>query len=71
MLQQTRVSTVIPYFDKWLKKFPDFKTLANASEEEVLKKLYYLKIKLQMKKMQLRLWICYLQRNVQWTERNG
>ena len=37
MLQQTRVSTVIPYFINWLKKFPDFQTLANASEEEVLK----------------------------------
>jgi A/G-specific adenine glycosylase len=37
MLQQTRVSTVLPYFDNWLKKFPDFNALANATEEEVLK----------------------------------
>ena len=37
MLQQTRVSTVIPYFEKWLKIFPDFLKLANANEEEVLK----------------------------------
>jgi A/G-specific adenine glycosylase len=37
MLQQTRVSTVLPYFKNWIKKFPDFKTLALASEEEVLK----------------------------------
>ena len=37
MLQQTRVSTVLPYFDKWLKDFPDFHTLANVSEVEVLK----------------------------------
>lgn len=37
MLQQTRVETVIPYFDRWLKAFPDLKALADASEEEVLK----------------------------------
>jgi A/G-specific adenine glycosylase len=37
MLQQTRVSTVLPYFERWMSKFPDFSTLANASEEQVLK----------------------------------
>jgi len=37
MLQQTRVSTVLPYFANWLEKFPDFQTLASATEEEVLK----------------------------------
>ena len=37
MLQQTRVSTVLPYFDNWLNKFPDFRALAGATEEEVLK----------------------------------
>ncbi|SVD68401.1 uncharacterized protein METZ01_LOCUS421255, partial [marine metagenome] len=37
MLQQTRVATVLPYFDRWLKKYPDFATLADASETEVLK----------------------------------
>ena len=37
MLQQTRVSTALPYFETWIKKFSDFKTLALASEEEVLK----------------------------------
>ncbi len=36
MLQQTRVETVIPYFEKWMKKFPDVKILANASERDVL-----------------------------------
>jgi len=36
MLQQTRVETVIPYFEKWMKLFPDVKTLANASERDVL-----------------------------------
>ena len=37
MLQQTRVSTVLPYFDRWVNKFPDFQTLAVASEEKVVK----------------------------------
>ena len=37
MLQQTRVSTVLPYFENWLTKFPNFQALACATEEEVLK----------------------------------
>ena len=37
MLQQTRVSTVLPYFENWLTKFPNFQVLACATEEEVLK----------------------------------
>lgn len=37
MLQQTQVDTVLPYFERWLKIFPNFKTLAEASEEEVVK----------------------------------
>ena len=37
MLQQTRVSTVLPYFANWLKKFPSFTALAKANEEDVLK----------------------------------
>ncbi len=37
MLQQTRVSTVLPYFDRWLKKFPCFEDLASAPEDRVLK----------------------------------
>lgn len=36
MLQQTRVETVIPYFEKWMKLFPDVKALAKASEQDVL-----------------------------------
>src|SRR5512147_1059114 len=36
MLQQTRVETVIPYFEKWLRLFPTVQALANASEHEVL-----------------------------------
>jgi len=36
MLQQTRVETVIPYYEKWLKLFPTVEALANASERDVL-----------------------------------
>jgi len=36
MLQQTQVATVIPYYYKWLCRFPDFASLARASENEVL-----------------------------------
>jgi len=36
MLQQTRVETVIPYFERWMRLFPDTRALANASEQEVL-----------------------------------
>ncbi|HVU37801.1 MAG TPA: A/G-specific adenine glycosylase [Opitutales bacterium] len=37
MLQQTQVETVLPYFERWLKRFPDFPTLAKARESQVLK----------------------------------
>ncbi|HML36894.1 MAG TPA: A/G-specific adenine glycosylase [Bacillota bacterium] len=37
MLQQTRVEAVKPYFDRWMKAFPDLLSLARASEAEVLK----------------------------------
>lgn len=36
MLQQTQVITVIPYFQKFVKKFPNMQTFLAASEEEVL-----------------------------------
>jgi A/G-specific adenine glycosylase len=36
MLQQTRVETVIPYFERFLARFPDVHALAHASEDEVL-----------------------------------
>ena len=37
MLQQTRVTTVLPYFESWCNQFPTFKDLADASESQVLK----------------------------------
>ncbi len=36
MLQQTRVETVIAYYERWMKRFPDFAALAAASQDEVL-----------------------------------
>jgi len=36
MLQQTQVTTVIPYFDRFMKRFPDIQTLADAPQDEVL-----------------------------------
>jgi A/G-specific adenine glycosylase len=36
MLQQTRVETVIPYYEKWMKSFPGIPELANSTEAEVL-----------------------------------
>ncbi len=37
MLQQTRVETVIPYFERWTRRFPDVRRLAEAPEAEVLR----------------------------------
>ncbi len=37
MLQQTRVTTVIPYFQRWMARFPTLRALAQADEQEVLR----------------------------------
>jgi A/G-specific adenine glycosylase len=37
MLQQTQVETVLPYFGRWMRRFPDFPALAGAEEAAVLK----------------------------------
>lgn len=36
MLQQTRVETVLPYYNRWMKTFPTLESLAEASEDQVL-----------------------------------
>jgi len=36
MLQQTQVATVLPYYKEWLRRFPNFDTLARAAENDVL-----------------------------------
>ncbi|MDR2664341.1 MAG: hypothetical protein LBB14_02335 [Puniceicoccales bacterium] len=38
MLRQTRVATAVPYYLRWLARFPDFRSVAEASEAE----LFYL-----------------------------
>jgi A/G-specific adenine glycosylase len=35
MLQQTQVATVIPYFQRWMVRFPDLASLAAAEEDEI------------------------------------
>jgi A/G-specific adenine glycosylase len=37
MLQQTRIETVIPYFEKWMFMFPDLASVSNSNEEEILR----------------------------------
>ncbi len=37
MLQQTQVATVIPYYHRFLRRFPDLPTLARADMQEILK----------------------------------
>ena len=36
MLQQTRVETAMPYFERWLERFPSLEALAGAAEADVL-----------------------------------
>lgn len=36
MLQQTQVTTVIPYFERFMERFPDVRSLAAAEQDEVL-----------------------------------
>jgi A/G-specific adenine glycosylase len=36
MLQQTRVETVVPYYERWLARFPDLDALADAEPDAVL-----------------------------------
>ncbi len=37
MLQQTRVAAAIPYYERFLERFPDVRALAEAPEDEVLR----------------------------------
>jgi len=36
MLQQTRVETAIPYYERWVQRFPTIQALAQAHQQEVL-----------------------------------
>lgn len=37
MLQQTRVEAVVPYYERWMRRFPTIDALAAASQDDVLK----------------------------------
>jgi A/G-specific adenine glycosylase len=37
MLQQTRVEAVVPFYERWMARFPDVAALAAADEQEVLR----------------------------------
>ena len=37
MLQQTQVATVIPYFNRFIKKIPNFKSLAKINDQKLIK----------------------------------
>ena len=37
MLQQTRIAAVIPYYDRFLDRFPNVRALARARQQDVLK----------------------------------
>ena len=55
MLQQTQVSTVIPYFKNFIKNIPNFDSLAKINEKKLLKYWeglgYYSRVK-NLKKLQ-------------------
>ena len=36
MLQQTQAAAVIPYYNRWLRRFPTIRSLARATESDVL-----------------------------------
>jgi A/G-specific adenine glycosylase len=37
MLQQTRVQTMLPYYERWMARFPDAFSIAGAPEDDVLR----------------------------------
>lgn len=37
MAQQTQIATMIPYYERWIKKYPTIKALAEADIEDILK----------------------------------
>jgi len=54
MLQQTQVDRTIPFFQKWIKRFPDFQSLSSAPQRDLLgywKGLGYNSRALRLKKL--------------------
>ena len=50
MAQQTRIDTMLPYYDRWMKQFPNIQACAEADESAVLKAWeglgYYRRVKM-------------------------
>lgn len=36
MAQQTRIETMIPYFERFIQKYPDVKSLSQADDDELM-----------------------------------
>lgn len=60
MLQQTQMDRVVGYFNRWLGKFPDVESVANAAELEILKTWeglgYYSRARNLQKAARLMIW---------------
>ena len=77
MLQQTRVEAVKPYFERFLKEFPNIGELARAEEDRLLKAWeglgYYNRVK-NMKSLNLRTLfikkVLFLIRKILWNLKN-
>ena len=56
MLQQTQVATVIPYFERFIERFPDIETLANAKrlKNEIDQRLGHVPFCVLLNKVDLR-----------------
>ena len=37
MLQQTQIKTMLPYYHRWMERFPDLRSVANAPEDELFR----------------------------------
>ena len=50
MAQQTRIDTMLPYYERWMKQFPDIRTCAESDENAILKAWeglgYYRRVKM-------------------------
>ena len=57
MLQQTRVKTVLPYWERWMRELPNIQSLANASPQKIHKLWeglgYYTRVRNMQKAAQL------------------
>ena len=52
MLQQTQVDRVLPKYEEWLTRYPDFRALAEAPEAEVVRTWYPLGYNIRPRRLQ-------------------